>query len=120
MSALRRRERTYDVHKWVQTFLCATGTVENDDRDSHLESLTIEHFEKWLACYVDDSSKLVLLLDYDGTLAPIAQHPDEAHLPKDTRSVRCLTLGVGVCLVLRWGEFYDINTVILSTEGDSM
>ena len=106
MSALRRRERTYDVHKWVQSFLCATGTVENDDRDSHLESLTIEHFEKWLACYVDDSSKLVLLLDYDGTLAPIAQHPDEAHLPKDTRSVRCLTLlSVGVHLFMNGVNF---------------
>ncbi|KAI0231650.1 Bifunctional trehalose-6-phosphate synthase/phosphatase [Lamellibrachia satsuma] len=87
MSALRRRERTYDVHKWVQTFLRATGTFQSGDRDSHVESLTIEHFEKWLACYVDDSSKLVLLLDYDGTLAPIAQHPDDAHLPKDTRAV---------------------------------
>ena len=87
MSALRRRERTYDVHKWVQTFLRATGTFRDADRDLHFESLTIQHFEKWLACYVDDTSKLVLLLDYDGTLAPIAQHPDDAHLPNDTRTV---------------------------------
>lgn len=31
--------------------------------------------------------KLALLLDYDGTLAPIATHPDLAVLPSETKSV---------------------------------
>ena len=35
----------------------------------------------------DNSMKLVLLLDYDGTLAPLASHPDVAHLPGETKQV---------------------------------
>lgn len=33
------------------------------------------------------SHKLALLLDYDGTLAPIAPHPDLATLPQETKNV---------------------------------
>lgn len=37
--------------------------------------------------YIGDNHKLALLLDYDGTLAPIATHPDLAILPLETRNV---------------------------------
>lgn len=37
--------------------------------------------------YVGDTHKLALLLDYDGTLAPIAPHPDLATLPPETKNV---------------------------------
>lgn len=37
--------------------------------------------------YIGYNHKLALLLDYDGTLAPIAPHPDLATLPHETRSV---------------------------------
>lgn len=50
MSALRHRERRNDVHKWVETFLKATGTSSVGDMDGNvMEPLTIAHFEKWLA-----------------------------------------------------------------------
>ena len=35
----------------------------------------------------DDFDRLALLLDYDGTLAPIATRPDLAVLPDATRAV---------------------------------
>lgn len=37
--------------------------------------------------YIGPADKLALLLDYDGTLAPIAPHPDLAILPLETKSV---------------------------------
>lgn len=37
--------------------------------------------------YIGDNHKLALLLDYDGTLAPIATHPDLATLPIETKNV---------------------------------
>lgn len=37
--------------------------------------------------YIGNNHKLALLLDYDGTLAPIAPHPDLATLPPETKNV---------------------------------
>lgn len=37
--------------------------------------------------YIGENHKLALLLDYDGTLAPIATHPDLATLPLETKNV---------------------------------
>lgn len=37
--------------------------------------------------YIGNTHKLALLLDYDGTLAPIAPHPDLAIIPAETKNV---------------------------------
>lgn len=37
--------------------------------------------------YIGNTYKLALLLDYDGTLAPLAPHPDLAILPVETKNV---------------------------------
>jgi len=37
--------------------------------------------------YIGNTNKLALLLDYDGTLAPLAPHPDLAILPLETKGV---------------------------------
>ena len=37
--------------------------------------------------YIGDTHKLALLLDYDGTLAPIAPHPDLAVIPTETKNI---------------------------------
>jgi trehalose 6-phosphate synthase/phosphatase len=42
---------------------------------------------KFHSSYVGYTHKLALLLDYDGTLAPIAPHPDLAYLPIETKNV---------------------------------
>ncbi len=40
-----------------------------------------------LSSFVDTSTKIGLLLDYDGTLSPIAKHPDLAVLPPKTKEI---------------------------------
>lgn len=42
-------------------------------------------FDKYLETYVGDSKHLTLLLDYDGTLAPIAAHPNLTAMTHTTK-----------------------------------
>jgi trehalose-6-phosphatase len=46
---------------------------------------TMEDFDKYLNTYVGESKKLTLLLDYDGTLAPIAAHPNLTAMTEETK-----------------------------------
>ncbi|KAK8736897.1 hypothetical protein OTU49_004707 [Cherax quadricarinatus] len=87
---LRRREQKYDANFWFISFLktvnCLGGAEESVAQCSVLP-LSEEDFSKYLGTYVTESSNLALLLDYDGTLAPIVSHPDLAQMPDKTRSV---------------------------------
>lgn len=56
--------------------------------------------------YIGYSHKLALLLDYDGTLAPIAPHPDLAILPVETRN-----------LLTRLSNIPEVHITIISGRG---
>jgi trehalose 6-phosphate synthase/phosphatase len=74
MTALRRRERRDDVGSWVTKFLAeAKSSVEP------LHPVSDEELEAWLADFIR-GYRLVLFLDYDGTLTPLVDHPDNALL----------------------------------------
>lgn len=45
----------------------------------------MEDFDKYLESFVGESEQLALLLDYDGTLAPIAPHPNLTEMSEDTK-----------------------------------
>ncbi|PSN33121.1 hypothetical protein C0J52_15546 [Blattella germanica] len=47
----------------------------------------IDEAAEVLHSYIGEKNKVALLLDYDGTLAPIAPHPDLAILPVETKNV---------------------------------
>lgn len=92
MNYLRRREKLHDVDHWMRSFLKAMGSlVTHEDHDdlgaTTLPAVTLDDFDEYLLKYVGDTHKLALLLDYDGTLAPIAPHPDLATLPPETKNV---------------------------------
>nr|AYD59712.1 trealose-6-phosphate phosphatase [Galeruca daurica] len=48
---------------------------------------TTGDLEEYVTKYLEGSSNLSLLLDYDGTLTPIVAHPDLATIPPETKDV---------------------------------
>jgi trehalose 6-phosphate synthase/phosphatase len=73
MRALRFRERENDVHAWLRDFLRAAHAP------AHIRPVDEEDVEAWLGRELA-GRPLALFLDYDGTLAPIVDHPSEARL----------------------------------------
>ena len=72
MAALRWRERRHDVGAWLDDFVAVAAAPPTDIRPP-----TPVDFETWLAPRIGDQG-VALLLDYDGTLAAICDHPAEA------------------------------------------
>ncbi|KAF2364431.1 HAD-superfamily hydrolase subfamily IIB [Trinorchestia longiramus] len=104
MSLLRRRERERNANFWLESFLKSVDCYANTETTTgRLSPLREEDFDAFLERYVTDSSKLALLLDYDGTLAPIASNPDLAILPPETKNV-----------LTKLSNMPDINIAIIS------
>ncbi|XP_023020813.1 trehalose-6-phosphate synthase 1 isoform X3 [Leptinotarsa decemlineata] len=92
MNYLRRREMLNDVNYWTKSFLSAMGSLQTQDDHDDIGSITmpavtLDDFDEYLSKYIGNTHKLALLLDYDGTLAPIAPHPDLATIPAETKNV---------------------------------
>lgn len=69
-----------------------------------------DNYEEYLAHYIGGSSKLAVLLDYDGTLTPIVAHPDLAKIPPETKNVlQRLSIMSGVFLAVISGR--NVNNV---------
>ncbi|CAG2058458.1 unnamed protein product [Timema podura] len=106
MNYLRRREKQNDVDQWLRRFLKAMGsTVEGleDTMPTVMQPVTLDDFNDYLEKYVGNKHKLALLLDYDGTLAPLAHHPDLAVIPPETKNV-----------LERLANFPDVYIAIIS------
>ncbi|KAA0197793.1 hypothetical protein HAZT_HAZT006088 [Hyalella azteca] len=89
MFRLRRQVREKDVNYWLESFFKSVNCYANTDEipSGKLSPLREDDFNSFLDHYVTETSKLALLLDYDGTLAPIAPNPDLAVLPAETKKV---------------------------------
>jgi trehalose 6-phosphate synthase/phosphatase len=79
LAALRWRERRHNVHAWVGEFLHAASTARHGIRPPRPND-----FEGWLGKRLA-GFHVALFLDYDGTLTPIVDHPDQAHLAPPMR-----------------------------------
>jgi trehalose-phosphatase len=83
MAALRRHIKENDIYRWVADILHDIGTV------SAGKSGTCRSFFDH-ASEIEQkigNRKPFLFLDYDGTLAPIAESPDRAHMTDDMRAL---------------------------------
>ena len=79
IAALRRRERRDDVHAWTRAIVAAAA-----EAGEAFPSIGDLEFEGWLADFLN-GYRLALFLDYDGTLTPLRDHPDEATLSEPMR-----------------------------------
>ncbi|CAG0890117.1 unnamed protein product [Darwinula stevensoni] len=89
MTHLRRREKVCDVDHWLHCFLKAMQVIRDEPMlgsTLSLNPIELDEFD-YLKSYVGDRATLALLLDYDGTLAPIAPKPELAFLPMETKNV---------------------------------
>ena len=104
MKHLRRREKQRDVNFWLRQVLKSVDTLKDDKSNVlGLEPVSEDEISSYLSSYVTDSTRLALILDYDGTLAPIAPHPDIAHLPGETKVI-----------LEKLSKMPDVNIAIIS------
>jgi trehalose 6-phosphate synthase/phosphatase len=75
MQNLRVRVREYDIHRWAARFIDELGT--SGERRPAVVLSTARTLAD-LATQLAKEPRLLLLLDYDGTLVPIARSPDLA------------------------------------------
>jgi trehalose 6-phosphate synthase/phosphatase len=76
MRALRARVITNDASRWVQAFLDSLQGVASPE--GRTDAMSTPEALEALARELASSPRLVALLDYDGTLVPLAQAPDLA------------------------------------------
>jgi trehalose 6-phosphate synthase/phosphatase len=73
MRALRRRVMSYNVHRWANDFIRALESESGAERRPTPEVALKDALGRMRA-----AETLAILLDYDGTLVPIAPTPDQA------------------------------------------
>jgi trehalose 6-phosphate synthase/phosphatase len=74
MRALRGRIASRDVHDWAQSFLDELGTPA-DDRAPRVVLTPVDELDA-LVARMCNADRLLLFLDYDGTLIPFARSPE--------------------------------------------
>lgn len=81
MSALRDRVRENSVQAWVSRFLSAAEAAAARPRSVGVVDSVRRRLRPWLAA----RPTVALFFDYDGTLTPIQDRPEDAQLPEATR-----------------------------------
>jgi trehalose 6-phosphate synthase/phosphatase len=74
MRALRRRVAEYDVHRWAQSFLDDLAREPPSERSSVRQGTPPLD----VAQRAREAPELIVIVDYDGTLVPLAQLPELA------------------------------------------
>jgi trehalose 6-phosphate synthase/phosphatase len=84
MRALRQRVFFYDVDRWAKAFLDRLSTVTRERTATALQAHGGPTEVPKLLERLRAAPRLILLIDYDGTLVPFAQSPELARPDADT------------------------------------
>ncbi|CAG0881639.1 unnamed protein product [Cyprideis torosa] len=120
MYHLQKRERRMDCDAWLRDFLKAMSTngSEGDANHHSMKPLTVSDFEKDLSAHLEDSEKIVMLLDYDGTLAPIVMDPKVALMrPEMAQVLRRLNNHPDVTIAILSGRNIEEMKHMIDIEG---
>ena len=78
LTPLRTRVETFDVHRWVATFLEQLADITPGRRPRRAPTAGGAAARRALASRLATTDALLLLLDYDGTLVPFTPTPELA------------------------------------------
>ncbi|KAK2709670.1 uncharacterized protein LOC136027360 [Artemia franciscana] len=101
MEKLRARERKFDVHYWMSSFLEEMRFVESIEKPK-LPTISLDLYSKSLSEQMEASPKLAVILGYDGTLVGPAPTPQQAVLANETREILKILASnndVSVCII---------------------
>ncbi len=82
MVMMQKRLKEYDVVKWMTDFLDQLSSVKQEQEKLRMKLLDETSFQKIIQEYKEGKKRL-MLLDYDGTLAPFTRIPSEAKPSKE-------------------------------------
>lgn len=106
MAQMRAYLAEHDIYHWLeQLFRAAAGLLQERPRIPALH----DHVDEIERC-LRDRSRLALLLDFDGTLAPIADDPDTVRLPAAVdAALRTLAASQALVVILSGRALSDIR-----------
>jgi trehalose 6-phosphate synthase/phosphatase len=78
LAPLRSRVETFDVHRWVASFLEQLAAVSRTPAPAEGVMAGPTPVREELARRLDQADRMLLLLDYDGTLVPFTPTPELA------------------------------------------
>jgi len=109
MDGLRKRERRKDVHGWVQTFLEAATRAP-----APAAPVSDDDLGDWLGDFLQGRDRLALFLDYDGTLAPLCEHPSQAVMTPPTQAAfeRCVALAAIDVSIVSGRSLADVRGMV--------
>ena len=85
MTALRDRIRTNNVHVWIRRFLDAAEAASARARATSFSPA--ERVRRALDSWLGTRPTVALFVDYDGTLTPLVDRPEEAVLADTAREI---------------------------------
>jgi trehalose 6-phosphate synthase/phosphatase len=118
---MQKRLENYDVVKWADEFLAALREARREQENLKVKILHSED-EKKLQNQYSDAHERLILLDYDGTLAPIERYPHLAtpnadlldllkKLISDQRNTVVITSGRNKDELQEWFGDLDIDLI---------
>lgn len=121
LSYMQRRLAAYDVHKWINDFLEQSMNVKKEQEKQKVKLLDRKTVSKMQDEFYQ-ASRRCILLDYDGTLAPIQRLPSMAKpgaellklledLTKDERNEVVVISGRDADTLQSWLGHVPVNLV---------